>query len=151
MDVFTPNAKRRSTRLRVNIPVVVTSMDRLNPLVAPCAALVVSAQGAGIRIPLDLPVGTPVMLSDLPGGGSAAGRVASSRPLGTRGKEFLIGVALYNHGNVWGVENPPADWTCSTRNLPAASASSLPSALAGPQKAWPYNLATVEEALRKAK
>ena len=113
MEILTPKAIRRSTRLRVEIPVTVTSLDRKHPLAANCVALVVSPQGCGFRAPKALPLETPVLLSGLPGGGSASARVANCQPLGNDGKYFLIGVSLYNPGNVWGIADPPADWNCA--------------------------------------
>lgn len=143
MEILTPKTTRRSTRLRVEIPVVVTSMDRRHPFSAECIALVVSPQGCGFRAAQALPLETPVLLNDLPCGGSASGRVASCLPLGNDGKEFLIGVALYNHGNVWGIADPPEDWNCgaNTSSTAAASSAAPKSAPAAKSKnVWPYNL-----------
>ncbi len=136
MEILTPKAIRRSTRLRVEIPVTVTSLDRKHPLAANCVALVVSPQGCGFRAPKALPLETPVLLSGLPGGGSASARVANCQPLGNDGKYFLIGVSLYNPGNVWGIADPPADWNC------ASSAAAAPAGAPAPnsKNAWPYNL-----------
>jgi hypothetical protein len=137
MEILTPKVTRRSTRLRVEIPVTVTSLDRKHPLAANCVALVVSPQGCGFRTSQPLPLETPVLLSDLPGGGSASGRVANCLPLGNDGKSFLIGVSLYNHGNVWGIADPPEDWNCAP-SASAASADASPSTKS--KNAWPYNL-----------
>jgi hypothetical protein len=134
MEIVTPKSTRRSTRLRVQIPLVVTSMDRRHPFSAPCVALVVSPQGCGFRASQALPLETPVLLADLPGGASASARVANCLPLGADGKYFLIGVSLYNPGNVWGITNPPADWNCPSS---AASGGTAP---AKSDTAWPYNL-----------
>ncbi|MHB8216460.1 MAG: hypothetical protein ACYDDS_10300 [Candidatus Sulfotelmatobacter sp.] len=138
MEILTPKATRRSTRLRVEIPVIVTSMDRRHPFSAECIVIVVSPQGCGFRTVQALPLETPVLLGELPGGGTASGRVASCLPLGTDGKYFLIGVALYNRGNVWGIADPPQDWNC------AASSDAPPAGEAGKIAAkgsntWPYN------------
>jgi len=138
MEVLTPKTARRSTRVRVEIPVTVTSLDRKHPLAAECMALIVSPQGCGFRTGQALPVGTPVLLTGLPGGASASGRVANCLPLGSDGKYFLIGVSLYNPGNVWGIANPPADWNCVSTPSPAAdSENKTPS---NGKNAWPYNL-----------
>jgi hypothetical protein len=111
MDVFTPRTNRRNTtRVRVEIPVMVTSLDRVRPFSEKCVALVVSSQGCGFRSSRLLPVGTPIFLSDLPEGGSVTARVANCLPLGSGGKHFLIGAVLYTQGNVWKVANPPKDW-----------------------------------------
>ena len=138
MEILTPKATRRSTRVRVEIPITVTSMDRRHPFAAACVALVVSPQGCGFQASRALPLETPVLLSDLPGGGSSSARVASCLPLGHDGKYFLIGVALYNHGNVWGISDPPEDWDCASN--PAASANASGKVATKSKEAWPYNL-----------
>lgn len=140
MEVFTPKATRRSTRLRVEIPVSVTSLDRMRPFAERCTVLVVSAQGCGFRSARPLQLETPIMMSDLPGGNSVTGRVASCVPLGNEG--FLIGVALYNHGNVWGIADAPEDWNIAEKNDPSAPRSNPPSVpkQAVQKKAWPYNM-----------
>lgn len=144
MEVHTPKATRRSTRLRVEIPVSVMSLDRMRPFAEHCMVLVVSAQGCGFRSSRALQLETPVMINDLPGGGSVTGRVANCLPLGSDGKEFLIGVSLYTHGNVWGIANAPEDWNVAAKNDPvapqtAAAAASVPKVTVQ-KKAWPYNV-----------
>jgi hypothetical protein len=139
MEILTPKTARRSTRVRVEIPVTVTSLDRKHAFSAKCLALVVSPQGCGVRASQALPLETPVLLNDLPNGGNASGRVATCLPLGNDGKYFLIGVALYNHGNVWGIANPPEDWNCAATPA-AASASAAGNAPAKNKNTWPYNM-----------
>jgi hypothetical protein len=112
MDIRTATQQRRSTRVRVQIPLTITSLDRRHPLSAECVALVVSAQGCGVQASQPLPIETPILLGPLPGGESSAGKVASCLPIGTDGGKFLIGISLYNHGNVWGLPDPPQDWNC---------------------------------------
>jgi hypothetical protein len=138
MEVTTPKTTRRSTRLRVEIPIAVTSLDRKHPFAAKCVALVVSPQGCGFRASQALPLETPVLLTDLPGGGSASARVANCAALGHDGKLFLIGVSLYNHGNVWGIADPPADWNCAPD--PNAASAGQAQNPAKNKNAWPYNL-----------
>lgn len=138
MEIFTPKATRRSTRLRVEIPLVVTSMDRKHVFSGECTALVVGPQGCGLRVTHGLPLETPVLLSGLPGGGSASGRVASCLPLGQDGKYFLLGIALYNQGNVWGIADPPADWNCAPNE--GSGAEDPGKAISKGKSAWPYNV-----------
>lgn len=150
MEIFTPKATRRSTRIRVEIPVSVISLDRMRPFGDRCTVLIVSAQGCGFRSSEALQIETPIMLSGLPGGGSVTGRVANCLPLGNDGKYFLIGVALYTHGNVWGIADPPEDWSSAAESDPApraASAGADGAAHSGAapkltvhKKSWPYNL-----------
>jgi hypothetical protein len=141
MEILTAKATRQSTRLRVRILLTVASLDRVHPFSAKCTALVVSAQGCGLSAPQALPLETPVLLSDLPGARSASGRVASCLPLGNDGKQFLIGVALYNHGNVWGIADPPEDWKGAS-SAPEAAPSVTNNAVprSRDKDVWPYNL-----------
>jgi len=144
MEVLTPKTTRRSTRIRVEIPVTVTSLDRMRPFAEKCMVLVVSAQGCGFRSSCALQLETPIILSDLPGGGSVTARVANSLPLGSDGKQFLIGAALYTHGNVWGIADPPEDWRFAAQATPARNPAK-PAPQAAPQlkvskQSWPYNL-----------
>ena len=143
MEVLTPKTTRRSTRLRVEIPLNVTSLDRTRPFAEKCVAVIVSAQGCGFRSSRALQMGTPVLLSDLPGGVSVSARVASCLPLGSDGKYFLVGVSLYTHGNVWGVADPPEDWELASQGAPVAQVPSAQPAAQKPAaraKNWPYNL-----------
>lgn len=145
MEVITSKAVRRSTRVRVEIPVSVISLDRRRPFGEKCTLVVVSAQGCGFRSSEELGVETPLMLSGLPGGGSVTARVASCVPLGSEGKEFLIGASLYTHGNVWGIADPPEDWNVAAKSDPVAPAAAKSEAapaerLTVKKKAWPYNM-----------
>ncbi|HEY6372561.1 MAG TPA: hypothetical protein VIX37_18430 [Candidatus Sulfotelmatobacter sp.] len=145
MEVLTQNATRRSTRIRVEIPVSVISLDRTRPYGEQCMALIVSAQGCGFRSSEALQVGTPIMLSNLPGGGSVTATVANCLPLGTDGQYFLIGASLYTHGNVWGIANAPEDWKAAAQDNPtpraaSAPATNTPKLTVQKKAAWPYNL-----------
>jgi hypothetical protein len=148
MEVLTAKAARRSTRIRVEIPVTVTSLDRMRPFADTCMVLVVSAQGCGFQTSQVLQLETPVILSNLPGGGSVTARVANCLPLGNDGKHFLIGASLYTHGNVWGIADPPEDWQIAAKiaakstpapSSPGAEPPSAPT-LKVNKKVWPYNL-----------
>ncbi len=144
MEILTPKATRRSTRIRVEIPVSITSLDRRRPFAEKCMVLIVSAQGCGFRSSRALQMETPIMISDLPGGGSVTARVANCLPLGNEGNSFLIGAALYTHGNVWKIANPPEDWDIAAQSAPAPSpvtsdTESSPK-LTVNKKVWPYNL-----------
>lgn len=148
MEVLTPKSTRRSTRLRVEIPITVTSLDRKHPFADQCVALVVSAQGCGVRASQALPIKTPVLISNLPNGASASGHVTNCLPLGKDGKYFLVGVSLYNHGNVWGIAKPPEDWNIAASAGPANG----PTSESGANKEqWPYNLFSAQGVAHPAK
>jgi hypothetical protein len=145
MEVTTaPQVTRRSTRVRVHIPLTVTSLDRLRPFAERCEVIIVSAQGCGFRSSRALQIGTPIFLTDLPGNKTVTGCVASCLPLGSESKQFLVGASLYTHGNVWGIANPPADWNAGSEATAAAGPAPSPSAAnisptASHKKTWPYN------------
>ena len=143
MDVHTQKTTRRSTRLRVEIPVSITSLDRIRPFAEKCVLVVVSAQGCGFRSTRAVQLETPIMIGDLPGGSTVTARVANCVPLGNDGQYFLIGAALYNPGNVWGIADPPEDWSLAAKAAPlAATAQATPdtSKATVQKKSWPYNL-----------
>jgi len=142
MGLLTPKSTRRSTRLRVQIPVSVISLDRKRPFGEKCVVLVVSTQGCGFRSTEELLLETPILLSGLPGGGSVTARVANCLPLGKDGRYFLIGAALYTHGNVWGIVDPPEDWTMAAPSTPVADPeqNDVVPTLKVSKKTWPYNL-----------
>jgi hypothetical protein len=139
-----PQVTRRSTRVRVQIPVTVTSLDRLRPFAERCEVIIVSAQGCGFRSSRALQIETPIFLSDLPDNKTVTGRVASCIPLGSDSKYFLVGAALYTHGNVWGIATPPTDWKIASE---ATAAAGPPPSTVEPNIAptasskgtWPYN------------
>ena len=83
MEVHTAKAIRRSTRIRVEIPVSVISLDRRRPFGEKCSVVIVSGTGCGFRSSEELLPETPIMLSGLPGGGSVTARVANCLPLGS--------------------------------------------------------------------
>jgi hypothetical protein len=154
MEVLTSKATRRSTRLRAEIPVSVTSLDRMRPFSETCTVLVVSAQGCGFRSTRPLQLETPILLSGLPGGNSVTARVANCLPLGNDGKYFLVGAALYTHGNVWGIADPPEDWKAAAEGTPVSPATKRnpmedTAQLRLKKKAWPYNLESSETSRHK--
>jgi len=151
MEILTPKSMRRSTRVRVEIPVSIVSLDRMRPFADECMMLVVSAQGCGFRSTRALQMETPIMISGLPNGGSVTARVANCLPLGSDGKYFMVGASLYTHGNFWGITNPPEDWNIAADNDPAIGNGAAPAAnhnakaaaataSSAQKKVWPYNL-----------
>jgi len=125
-------AERRSTRIRAQIPFRLASLDPAVPFSEQCHTLVVNTEGCGVRLTQPLEAGLPVLLDELPGGTSAAARVANCVPLGTEGKYWLVGIALEEPGNIWCIQPAPANWGASS---PAA-------AVAPPKKEneWPYSV-----------
>src|ERR1700757_5497719 len=75
-------AERRSTRIRAQIPLRVTSLDPAIQFSEQCHTLVVNTEGCGVRLSRPLEPGVPVRLEELPGGHIATALVANCVPLG---------------------------------------------------------------------
>ncbi|HEX4786346.1 MAG TPA: hypothetical protein VH350_18545 [Candidatus Sulfotelmatobacter sp.] len=52
----------------------------------------------------------PVRLKGLPVSKPVTARVTSCISLGKHETSFLLGLVIDEPGNVWGIENVPADW-----------------------------------------
>ena len=89
-----PEALRRSTRIRAQILLRITSLDPATPFSETGHTLVLNTQGCGVRLSCPLQPGTAVSLDDLPSGKSVPARVANCVPLGTGGQWWMVGIAL---------------------------------------------------------
>ena len=124
--------QRRSSRIRWEISIRVTSLDPAQPFMDQCQTLVVNPQGCGVRFGRAVNAGTPVQLDGLPGTGSVTARVANCVSVGADSKLWLVGLALDEPGNVWGVQSPPADWESAPARITA------PAADPRQKENWPY-------------
>ena len=106
------NASRRSTRLPLEIPILVTSLDPACDFHKKCTTTLVNAHGCGIIVQERLADETPVMLTLDSTGTSKKGRVVLAVPL-LESVSWLLGVEFDAPENFWGIENPPADWRVS--------------------------------------
>jgi hypothetical protein len=100
---------RRSTRLALQIPVILTSLDPAYSFRKECKTAIVNAQGCGIVVPQLLDNQTPVTVELVSNGASRRGHVVLAIPL-LENFSWLLGVEFDCPGNFWEVENPPADW-----------------------------------------
>jgi len=101
---------RRGTRISFEIPIIVTSLDSAHPFSEPCTTLLVNPQGCAVRFRRPLEIGVAVQLEGLPVETSVSARVVNCIAIGEYEKFWLVGLALDEPGNVWGVEAPPEDW-----------------------------------------
>ena len=101
---------RRSTRLSLEIPVVVTSLDPACDFHKECKTVFVNAHGCGIIVPQLLNNQTPVTVELVSNGANKNGRVVLAIPL-LENFSWFLGVEFDSPGNFWEVENPPADWS----------------------------------------
>jgi hypothetical protein len=99
---------RRGTRVTCEIEITLTSLDPAHPFSEPSRTLLVNPQGCAVRFRRPLEIGAVVRLQGLAAGTTATARVVNCIPIE---KFWLLGLALDEPGNVWGIQNPPADWT----------------------------------------
>jgi hypothetical protein len=123
---------RRSTRIRAQIPIRITSSDPTFEFTERCHTLIVNTEGCGVRLSRPLEPGLAILLDELPGGNSAPARVANCVPFGNDGKYWVVGIALEQPGNIWCIRPAPPDWENS-----APVVATVPM----PKKAgeWPYS------------
>jgi len=128
------DSQRRGTRIRAQLPLRVTSLDPAFEFSEPAHTLVVNTQGCGVRLSHAMQPGIAVRLHDLPAGKSVTARVANCVPLGNEGKYWLVGIALDEPGNVWGIAPAPADWVEEHQAQSPAAAAAVPVK----RNEWPY-------------
>ena len=112
---------RRSQRVSVALPVLVTSLDPETPYSEHCITFMVNRHGCGLRAPQPIGPKTPVQLDIGPGKRSATAHVVMCTAI--RGKKDLweLGIELDVPENLWGFHFPPADWITGKSNEPLRS------------------------------
>ena len=102
---------RSSTRIPTNIQATLTSLDPDHPISDTCLIILVSPQGCTARFHHSLKVGTEVRLLGLPTSRTVTAQVMNCIPIDSE-RFWVLGLALDEPANVWGIELPPADWKC---------------------------------------
>jgi hypothetical protein len=90
--------------------VTLTSLDPGDPFSQSCQVILANLGGCAVRSPRPVPQGTAVYLNGLPTGSEVAARVVNCISLGEFEHLWLLGLALNEPGNVWGIESAPEDW-----------------------------------------
>ncbi len=103
-------AVRAGTRIPCEIPITLTSVDPAHSFSEPCLIILANPQGCAGRFRRPLEIGAAVQLEGLPAGTSVTARVVNCILIGEYEKLWLLGLALNEPGNVWGVQTPPEDW-----------------------------------------
>lgn len=136
----TYEVQRRGTRIRAQIPLLLTGLDAANIFSERCHTLVVNPHGCGLRLSRPLGAGTLVRLDELPCGYPAGACVVSCVALGT--DWWLVGLALDTPANVWCIQPAPADWSNEVAAASADSSIAVCPAEKKPAKEkeneWPY-------------
>jgi hypothetical protein len=123
---------RRSTRLPLEIPLRVTSLDPKVEFAENCTTVTVSAHGCGIVSPRPIAAGTRVQLEIVADQQMTTARALEVVPLDDTNSSFLLGIEMEHAGNFWGIKYAPADWTeeegMHPSMAPQASSSTQPPA-----------------------
>ena len=106
----TQHAIRRSTRLPLEVPIQVTSLDAARPLSEECSTTLVNAHGCGLIAKQEIPRGIRVRIEIVAAHRHTTAVVSEMVPLGGDPETWLIGLELDVPGNFWGIEYAPADW-----------------------------------------
>jgi hypothetical protein len=134
------HAIRRSTRLPLEIPVLVTSLNAAVTLSDQGTTTLVNAHGCGLIIQRPVPNGIQVRLDIVSAGRHTTAKIAEVVPLGGDPETWLLGVELDIPGNFWGIEYAPSDWkideTPPPPESPAAVSGSAPAKPAPSARRW---------------
>jgi hypothetical protein len=104
------HAIRRSTRLPLEVPVQITSLNPNVSFSERCNTTLVNAHGCGVISPRAMDMNLPVRLEIISAKRHTTALVSEVVPLGGDPETWLIGLELHNPGNFWGIEYAPSDW-----------------------------------------
>ena len=110
---------RRSSRVPIQVPIRVTSMEPDAQFSEIGETLVVSAHGCALRLPQKLDTGSALRLHSR-GGRQATACVVFCQPMGPDGQGFRLGAQLDRPENFWELESCPDDWRVVEMPTPAA-------------------------------
>ncbi len=119
MPASTAHTVRRSSRVPVQVPVRVTSLEPSPKFSGICETLVVSAHGCAIRFPIKLDTGSALRLKSR-GGRQTLAYVVFCQPMGSDGQGFRLGAQFDRPENFWGLASYPDDWKVVEMPAPAA-------------------------------
>jgi hypothetical protein len=142
----TQHAIRRSTRLPLEVPVLLTSLNAAVTFSEQCNTTLVNAHGCGLIVPRVLPQGIQVRLEIVSAKRHTTARVAEVVPLGGDPETWLVGLELEVPGNFWGIEYAPTDWKIEESPPPAAEQPRLdqePSAATKPARSRRWRLTDI--------
>lgn len=120
------HAIRRSTRLPLEVPVLVTSLDPACDFSEECITTLVNAHGCGLVVQRALRRDLPVRLEIVPAKRHTTARVADVVPLGGTPETWLLGMELDTPGNFWGIDYAPSDWKIEEPTAPTATSTDTP-------------------------
>ncbi len=121
---------RRSSRLPIALPILVTSLEPDSGFSEVCETLVVSAHGCSMRSSMKLDAGVPVQFQSEDGRWTMA-HIVDCQPMDSTEQSWKLGAKLDVPANFWGLETSPEDWS----QLSAASDRAKPNGKPSPEYA----------------
>jgi len=138
-----PAPLRRSSRVPVNLPVLVTSLEPGTRFSEVCETMVVNAHGCALRSPVKLDAGVLLHFHSKEGRETTA-KVVNCLPLESDRSTWRLAARLDRPENFWGLTTYPADWSQlpppsapTSDKLPAKLAARSISAVADPAAVSP--------------
>jgi len=100
---------RRSSRVPITVPILVTSLEPGANFSEVCETMVVSAHGCAMRSPMKLEAGVPLHFHNQEGRETTA-QVVYCKPSGTDRQAWTLGARFDRPENFWGLTSCPKDW-----------------------------------------
>src|SRR6202030_3092289 len=100
---------RRSSRVPITVPILVTSLDPGSNFSEVCETLVVSAHGCAMRAPMKLEAGVPLHFHSQEGRETTA-QVVYCQAIGPARQSWMLGARFDRPQNFWGLQTCPKDW-----------------------------------------
>jgi len=138
---YSPSNLRRSSRVPVNVPVLVTSLEPGARFSEVCETLVVNAHGCSMRSQVKLAAGVVVHFHSKEGRETTA-KVVYCQPLDSDREGWRLAARLDRPENFWGLKAFPDDWA----RLPAAAE---PTGNVTPAKVMAKNVQTISPPAEK--
>ena len=118
------DVSRRSSRVPITVPLLVTSLDAGNDFSEVCETMVVSAHGCALRSPMAVKAGVPVHFHTKEGRQTVA-HIVDCQPMGSTPERWRLGAQLDEPENIWGVKPCPKDWVGPTERTSAEGEQQL--------------------------
>jgi hypothetical protein len=100
---------RRSSRVPVNVSILVTSLEPGAQFSEVCQTLMVNAHGCAMRSPMKLEAGVPLHFHSQEGRETTA-QVVYCRPIESDRQGWMLGARFERPENFWGLKSVPKDW-----------------------------------------
>ena len=105
-----PATLRRSSRVPMTLPILVTGVEPDSAFSEMCETLVVSAHGCALHSSTRLEAGAPVHFQSKQGRRTEA-HIVDCQPINSGRQGWQLAARLDQPGNFWGLETCPDDWT----------------------------------------